>query len=213
MALIKEKTTIYLTRHCPYANPRGIIPFQLPGVPLSPEGKVCAKKLGRWFKSKHISAIYASSLLRCRQTATTIGSYLNLKPHFSKLLIDTRTPFQGMTRKEFDRRGGVTFANPYHQQHGGETIDQLYTRARRVFDQALRHSHGRPCLIVSHADPIMVLLHHFVLGDANKYLHHDLPQIPMGGVVKLVISTPLSSAADIRVGSYSYHPAPPQTVG
>lgn len=67
---------LYLARHCDVENPGHILYGHLPGFALSKKGVAQAHALGRLLATKGIKRIYCSPLLRTRQTAEIIASYI-----------------------------------------------------------------------------------------------------------------------------------------
>lgn len=178
-------TTIYLVRHCEYENKPGIIPFRLPGFPLSRNGIECAKKLGQFFLNKNIVAIYTSPITRARQTAEIIGKTINLKPKKSKDVIETKTPLQGMNLEDFNKKRVSKFLLKNHQV-GGESIQDVFNRSKKLIDKIVKEHAGKSSIVVTHADSVMMLIHGLGDGDPEKYLSKSRPYVPTGGVAKLV---------------------------
>lgn len=180
---MEKATTIYLARHCPYANPKNVIPFRLPGFPLSQSGKECAQKLAEYFADKSIDQIFTSPLTRTQQTATIIGGKLHQKPIISDLINETRTPLQGMDKSLFEAQGGDALTHPEHIKKNGETAQQIFSRVKRLIDQVINKHPQTNTILVSHGDPIMLssqgLLGKTLSGSIDPHY------IPMGGVLKL----------------------------
>ncbi len=177
-------TTIYLIRHCHYQNTEKVIPFRLPGFPLSEEGKTNAQKLAKEFKIKNISAIYTSPILRAHQTADIIGAFLNLTPIPSDLAIETSSPLQGIKKTDFDKTGGLLWNRPQHFKGGGETKNQVLNRTQKLITQILKKHKDQNIIIVTHGDPIMTYAH---------TLNPSLSYIPMGSYFTLTFSSPTAS--------------------
>jgi broad specificity phosphatase PhoE len=182
---IMDKTTVFLLRHGEYVNKKKVVPFRLPGFPLSSKGKSEIRAIARFLKARGIDVIYSSPILRCKQTALIIGKKLGLKVNFSDLLLETKTPFEGMKLKKFYKKGEDTFIHPYHLKHGGETIDEMFERVSALLEKALEKHEGKSILIVSHGDPLIVLLYGLLEDSLNKYFDKTLDYIPMAGLVKL----------------------------
>lgn len=169
-------TKIYLVRHCHYQNMDKIIPGRLPGFPLSGQGKKQAQQLAQDFQSQNISTIYTSPILRAHQTADIIGASLNLKPIVNLLAIETNSPLQGITRKDFDSTGGILWNRPQHLKGGGETKQQVLRRTQKLIKKVLQNHQDQNIIIVTHGDPIMTYI---------RNLDPDASYIPMGGIIKL----------------------------
>lgn len=177
-------TTLYLVRHCQY-YPENIIPGRSPRVGLSTEGKRCAQKLAEYFSDKHTEVIYTSPLLRCRQTAQIIGKKIGLAPHLSKLILEVKSPIQGMSQSVFKKLGGLIYYLPLHKKHG-ESLNSVFYRVKKFVDRLLKHHQGKNIIIVSHGDPIMILIYGLVDGNPHLHLQKTRPYIPKGGVIRLV---------------------------
>jgi len=178
-------TIIYLLRHGQYQNQKNIAPFRLPGFPLTKLGREQIDKVADFLKDKNIKLIYSSSILRCKQTAEIIGRQLGLKVKFSDQILETKTPFQGMALEKFKQKGQDTFIHPFHLEHGGETINEVYQRAMGFLNKMLVNNKGKNILIVSHGDPLMVLIYSLADKNLAKYFAKTRDYIPMGGLVKL----------------------------
>jgi len=150
-------TTIYLVRHCEFENPEKVVPFRLPGFPLNTKGKRGAKLLADYFKDKKIAAIYSSPLLRAKQTTELIASKLNLKVQVSPLLLETKTPLQGMKREEFFRKYDFIFGEEEHLKRGGEAIEEVNTRVKKFIKGILKKHSNQKVVVISHGDPLMVI--------------------------------------------------------
>jgi len=179
-------TTIYLIRHCSYENPEKIVPFRLPGFPLSNEGKKEAKQITDYFKDKKIAAIYSSPLLRTKQTAGVIASELNLKVRLTPLLLETKTPFQGMKSGEFFRKYGFIFGEEAHLKGGGETIEKISTRMKKLINGILEKHSSQEVIVVSHGDPLTIYKTFLIEGRVQRGFWRVGNYIPMGGIFKLV---------------------------
>ena len=190
------KTTIYLVRHCEYENPKRIVPFRLTGFPLSAEGKKKAELIATYFKNKRIAAIYSSSILRTKQTARVIASELGLKTSTSLFLIETGTPFQGMSRKKFSKIQKDIFVEKRHIQGGGESIEEIYTRMKKFIDRVLTKHCSNKVIVVSHGDPLMIYTVTLIEEKVDG-LRRRRDYIPKGGILKLVFDK------DKKLKSYS----------
>lgn len=129
----------------------------MPGFPLSDNGCRQIEKVSRYLANKHIKAIYASPILRTKQTARIAASFLHVPITYSESLLELRSPVQGSNIKiteQMDRQGD-TYHYPLHYRNGGETSEHLYQRMRRIIHKALHHHRGN-ILMVSHGDPLMV---------------------------------------------------------
>ncbi len=154
--------TIYLLRHCDYANPRNILPGRLP-VPLSPKGINQAERLQTFFADKSISTIYSSAVERCRQTSEIISNQ-TIPIVYDKRLLETFSAYQGYWG-ENQHEDGYHFYS-HIAELGGETLSDLQNRMSNFWDEKLSHITGN-VIICSHGDPLQVLYAHI----------HDLPLV------------------------------------
>ena len=180
-------TTIYILRHGVYKNKENVNPFRLPNFPLSNEGKKQMNIIANYLKDKNISAIYSSPILRTKQSAEIIGKALDKKINYSSLIIEVNSPFQGMDLDKFYpvRSKGSIYKNPDHLNNDGETIKQIYARMKKFLEMILEKHKGKNILIISHGDPIILLLYGIVEKDLNKYYKKTLTYIPKGGICRL----------------------------
>ncbi|MBU1085482.1 MAG: histidine phosphatase family protein [Candidatus Beckwithbacteria bacterium] len=177
-------TIIYLARHGEYENPDKIIPFRTKRIPLSKKGKAQSNQIAHYLFNKNITVIYSSPLLRTKQTAEIIAEKLNLKLRFSKLILETRSPFQGMNLKKFKNKKFITFRHPYHIKNKGETLDEIFKRANKLFQRVLEKHKDQNVLLVSHGDPCMAIIYGLATNDINNYFQDSQTYIPKGGLAK-----------------------------
>lgn len=177
-----------MVRHCEYENKEGVVPFRLPGYPLTKNGLKCAKKLGEFFGDKEIEVIYASPILRARQTAEVMGKYLKLKPVVRQEIDECKTPFQGMKPVEIFGNDNNDlfdiFADERHKAGGGESKRELFERGKKLIDEVIKSSEKR-VVLVSHSDPILMWLAGIIDNDLESFLVNKRKYIPQGGVAKL----------------------------
>jgi probable phosphoglycerate mutase len=88
-----KKTIIYVVRHAESAHNRSGSLSQEPGTlygtlgsSLTEEGKLQASQLARELKDLHVHCIFASHLIRAKQTAEILGEALNLPVHMTEAL-------------------------------------------------------------------------------------------------------------------------------
>lgn len=139
--------TLYLIRHGqPLTDQRRTCGYAQ-DVPLSPEGRRQAEALALWARGKEIQAVYASPLLRCRQTADILaGEYTPVYLEDDLREVDTGA-WTGLTFEEikarwpaeYERRGRAlgTFPPP-----GGESFHQAGARMERTIARLLARSQG-----------------------------------------------------------------------
>lgn len=165
---------IYFARHGEYQNPQNLVPFQLPGFPLSDLGREQSELTASKLSGVKIRAIFTSPIERCLETASIIGNILHLFPNQKEEIIETRTPLQGTKRSEFP---ADIYVEPKHIEGGGETKSEIIERMSEFVGSLKLTSKNSTYLIVSHADPILFYLRHV--------LKKDIRYIPMGSLVML----------------------------
>ncbi|MBI2009560.1 MAG: histidine phosphatase family protein [Candidatus Chisholmbacteria bacterium] len=182
------ETTVYLVRHCEYEDTEGIIPGRLPGFPLSSNGRKCAKDLGHYFKDKNINHLYTSPITRTKETAAIIAKTLKLQPRVSPLAIEIKSTLEGQSREKINALAQVIYLHPDYFGGGGETMTAIFKRMHRLITHLRSQFTGKNIVVVSHGDPIMLLLYGLVDGDLEKYVQRRYPYVPMGGIIKLVFA-------------------------
>ncbi len=165
---------IFFARHGQYQNPDNVVPYRLPGFPLSAIGKQHALIQAEKLASEKIRAIYTSPIERCVQTATIIGQELHLFPNQKDEIMEARTPLQGIKAEDLP---SDIYTTKEHIDGGGETREEIFTRMNDFVNTLKQTSQNSNYLLVSHADPIIIFLAHV--------LKQPVRVIPMGGLVLL----------------------------
>lgn len=144
--------TLYLIRHGqPLTDQRRACGYAQ-DVPLSPEGRRQAEALALWARDKEIQAVYASPLLRCRQTADILaGEYTPVYLEDGLREVDTGD-WTGLTFEEikarwpaeYQRRGRElgTFPPP-----GGESFAQAGERMEGTVARLLSKTRGNLAVV------------------------------------------------------------------
>lgn len=172
---------IYLARHGEYQNPNSVVPYRLPGFPLSDLGRQQAQAIADQLVDQKIRAIYTSPIERCLEQATIIGKTLKLFPNPKPELIETGTPFQGLTKEALAALSpNYPYDIPEHITQGGESPEDIFARMRDFVNTLKSTSKNSAYLLVSHGDPIKLYL--------NGVMKKDIRYIPMGGLVLLDFS-------------------------
>lgn len=144
--------TIYLVRHCEYANLRRIIPGRLP-LPLSPAGRKRAKQLATFFSDKQIEKIYTSAVLRAQQTADQI-SRGKIPVLNDPRLLETFSAYQGIASHS-QKQDRLEYYG--HQTTlGGESYLDIQKRIVSFFND-IKHKQEGNVILVSHGDPLNFL--------------------------------------------------------
>jgi len=144
--------SIYLLRHCEYANPRNVLPGRLP-VPLSKAGIQRAKQLRNEFKRVGIQKIFSSAVLRCKQTAEIISDG-EIPIHYDQRLLETHSAYQGFWVDNANTDWLDFFS--HRAELGGESL--LDVQQRMVnFWRDIVEKETQNCVVCSHGDPLMTL--------------------------------------------------------
>ncbi|MFH0922844.1 MAG: histidine phosphatase family protein [Candidatus Micrarchaeota archaeon] len=169
------KQTVYLVRHAKFVNPHHLYYGRLPGFPLSKIGQKQATWLAKRFATKGIQAVFASPLLRTRQTGGKIAKAAKVPLFFDRLLIERNLAVQGKTQaqvRELKKQGVEIWL---------ETPEEVAVRMKRFLRKAL----GRKLetiVAVSHQDPISFLVRSL----ERKTLDGSFFQPERAAVTKLV---------------------------
>ncbi len=149
-------TYIYAIRHGEVHNPDGILYGRLPGYGLTERGRKEVFHTADFLRDKHIDMIYASPLMRARQTAEIIRKFLELdKVHISKAIIEIQTSYQGIPFSQLNSVQSELYLQP--KEKTDETVEQITLRMLE-FVRFLTQTHkGKRIAFVSHGDPIMAL--------------------------------------------------------
>lgn len=151
----------------------------LSDIPLNEHGMAQARGLSESLRGEKFNRIYASPLLRARQTADIINEHHGLTVHTDERLLELRQGiFEGMTFLEMKETHGeflmqwmtdpISVAMPQ-----GESLQELYTRASAAIDEII--STGTDSLVVTHNFTLSVLLcavQHLPVSEFRRFRHH-----------------------------------------
>jgi len=148
---------IYIIRHGEVYNPRQIFYGRLPRFSLSQKGRDQIAETAKYLLDKKIEAIYASPLLRTRQTAVIIQTALGLRP-FSvrRKLLEIRSSLQGKSF-EFMKSIHFDFFFSDYRDASDETMEQISDRMQNFIKELHKKTSHENVVIVTHGDPIMIL--------------------------------------------------------
>lgn len=168
-------TTIYLVRHAEVENPQKIEYMRLPGFGLSRWGRRQARMLAAFFADKDISHIYASPLLRTKETAKIIAGE-DLRINYSNELLEANyKKWQGIKRSDRPQAevdGYLKDPVKYSAILGESLVDIQKRVTRKIFEIAEKHP-GRNIVVVTHAAPLiasMLFFENKSLTDFNKII-------------------------------------------
>ena len=142
---------LILTRHGETVeNQKGIIQGHLPGT-LSENGIRQAKKLAERLKDEEIDHIYSSDLARAADTAKEIAKYhegvpvtyvKGLRERFLGDLQGVKKTDIGIEKKKF--------ISARNNLGTGETLEQLYKRAKDFIDETYKKHKSETVMFVGH---------------------------------------------------------------
>jgi probable phosphoglycerate mutase len=156
-------TKVLLVRHGKTSTTGTLLPGRAPGLHLSEDGILQAKRAAeRIAELDRVDAIYTSPLERARETSDPIVKATGVKPKIERGLLEC--DFGDWTGQQLSalmklpewstvQRAPSTFRFP-----NGESFTEMQTRMASTVDR-LRAAHpGGTIVCVSHADPIKALV-------------------------------------------------------
>lgn len=150
-------TRVIFIRHGDVYNPRQILYARLPGFRLSQTGKKNIENLAVRLKNHKYSAIYASPLLRTRQSAIIMGKILNLNPRYSNLLLEVKIIYEGVSLRQYHQEIQYQLYNKKNIVKGQESISEIFHRMNKFVIKVHQKHSAESIIAVSHGDPIMIL--------------------------------------------------------
>ncbi len=167
-------------------NTQGVYQSVVPGTDLTDAGKKMAKAAAARLKDEPPAIIYCSPLARCQQTAAAIAAVTD-----AKVIIDERLrevecgPLEGQRytdlllldkrRDQTVRQATAAAAEPRHHLDGMEPLQSIQTRVSAFLDEKLHHHRGEHVVIVTHADPVLCVRHHFTGEEHRKLVAQVTP--------------------------------------
>ena len=155
-------TLFYLVRHGEHGLQGRIIAGRMPGIGLSPKGRVESEAVGERLAGEKIDAIYASPLDRTRETAAILAGRLDLPVFVRDDLIEL--DFGEWTGLTFDQVRADKRWVPWQSCRsiaaipGGESWRQVQDRVvAALFDLRRLHPEGA-VVVVTHGDVIRAAL-------------------------------------------------------
>lgn len=151
------KTKIYFMRHGEVHNPKRILYGRMPGFRLSEYGRESVRLQAENLKKKKISFIYASSMLRTRQSAKILSEELGIKVKISSFLNEVKLIFEGMPLVEYKAKIQPSLYDNKYYLKGQESVESITERMRKFLKMIEKRHNGQEILVVSHGDPIVIL--------------------------------------------------------
>jgi broad specificity phosphatase PhoE len=169
-------TTLHLVRHGDVYNPHGTYYGRLPRYRLSDLGRWQAENAGIFLAQHPIAAIYASPMLRARQTADIINQQIRVTRHQSKLINEAHTPHDGISRSELIARDFnlYTGSPPEFEQPA-----DIVARVSRFCEQVKRRYAGKQVVAVTHGDVVVFSL---MWAKGAELTHANRKYMPAWGV-------------------------------
>jgi broad specificity phosphatase PhoE len=159
---VNATTTLYLVRHGESeANAAGVFAGQTDS-PLTPRGREQAKVVAMALRPVHFDRIVTSTLSRTRDTAAEIAAGRGVPVEaFADL---NEIDLGDAAGKPFDEVRGLPGyeSDGFHQWPGGESLEQVVTRAMGVIDRLAAESPGKTICIVGHGGVTRILVSSFM---------------------------------------------------
>jgi broad specificity phosphatase PhoE len=159
---VNATMTLYLVRHGESeANAAGVFAGQTDS-PLTPRGREQAKVVAMALRPVHFDRIVTSTLSRTRDTAAEIAAGRDVRVEaFADL---NEIDLGDAAGKPFDEVRGLPGyeSDGFHQWPGGESLEQVVTRAMGVIDRLAAESPGKTICIVGHGGVTRILVSSFM---------------------------------------------------
>jgi ribonuclease H / adenosylcobalamin/alpha-ribazole phosphatase len=159
---VNATTTLYLVRHGESeANAAGVFAGQTDS-PLTPRGREQAKVVAMALRPVHFDRIVTSTLSRTRDTAAEVAAGRDVRVEaFADL---NEIDLGDAAGKPFDEVRGLPGyeSDGFHQWPGGESLEQVVTRAMGVIDRLAAESPGKTICIVGHGGVTRILVSSFM---------------------------------------------------
>ena len=171
---LRMKQTLLLIRHGETTwNKEHRLPGQLPGIPLTAEGRQQAASLAEALKVFPISTLVSSPLERARETAQYLTSARNLELQFEPDLMDTNVGhWSGQVFEDLlkgDPAWKAYLSDPTVAPDGIETFPQVQQRVVAAVERwRTSENVGSYLAFVAHADVVKLLLAHYMHLDVKR---------------------------------------------
>lgn len=187
------RATVYLLRHGPTEwNDERRVMGRRP-IPLSAEGDRQIRSIAPRLADLGIGSIWTSPVLRARETADRVAEALGAVP-FRELPELSEVDYADWEGRLFaDLVPEPSFRehmlDPLHARApgGGENLAEVGQRMARAVEIVLEGAGGKPALVVSHGDPLRMLVAGCIGLDASAMRHL---RIDPGGLSALALGSP-----------------------
>jgi broad specificity phosphatase PhoE len=135
-------------------------PKENPFITLTDEGKKMVEESAEILKDKNIDLIFSSPYIRAKQSVEIVAKIIGIEEiNFDERLVDINLgKFMGRSMEEswkFYIDGTNSFDN---RPEGGESWNDILLRTKIFIGEVEEKYSGKNILIVSHADPIWLML-------------------------------------------------------
>jgi probable phosphoglycerate mutase len=166
-------------------NVEGRLPGQLPGIPLTDEGRRQAHRAAVALSALPLSAIISSPLERAAETAEIIARGWGLTVRTDPCLMDTNVErWAGQKIDEVAKNDPAWkryVANPDEPPEGAESFSSVQARAVAVAREALADpNNGDYIVLVAHGDVVKLIL--------AQYMNTPIPCVPFLAIGNASIS-------------------------
>lgn len=165
---------VYFVRHGEVENPDQIKYGRLPGFPLTQNGKSQVEVAAEKLVGAGIEAIYASPLLRTKQSAEIISQKLGLPIIYDdRLLEHDHGKYTGVKIEEYKKME--------YWRDGAETLEKCGDRVLDFLYDVKSQNKYSAIAVVGHGGPIVMA----ILNKSGKTVaDYDAIQFPVGGLIK-----------------------------
>ncbi|MBC7319319.1 histidine phosphatase family protein [bacterium] len=167
--------SVYIVRHGETDwNREGIYQGQT-DTPLNENGRKSARDLGFILNKIKFTSIYSSDLLRARETAEIINSFLNVPIYYTENLRELDFGrWTGISIWEMSEKDPELFKrwqeDPWNvSPPGGETFRELTERVMGVLESIFERHKNENVLVVSHAGPIKAMIFGLLSATGKAY--------------------------------------------
>ncbi len=177
---------IYLVRHGQTDwNRKKIIQGWINDIPLNETGRKQAFTLAKYFSNKHLAYIVSSPIKRAHQTAKIVAHRKNIK-------ILTDKNFKEINYGIWSGKKGSEIEKLYPEQwkefistpedfrfQEGESLEEFYSR---VIDGLEKLKNENDVLVVTHVNPIRIILSHILSIPVKNAYHIRIENCAVSGM-------------------------------
>jgi broad specificity phosphatase PhoE len=147
-------TTLLLARHGETDWNRELRIQGSSDIALNDLGREQARALAKELADVELDAIYASDLVRARETADAVAATHGLEVRLDPRLRERSFgSWEGLTREDIA-------AFPEGSRHDGESDEEVRARVLGAIEEIARRHRGEQVLVVSHGGALNTLWHH-----------------------------------------------------